>query len=296
MQVRLLMRSRYNGALVDGSLVVEKLFPGPLSRLILPKMDLTEPHTKRSKTMLSLYYRWALQALSALGYFHSQRMYLRTFAAEMIWLRADYSLAVTGFINAVKDQGTVTVVKNGKEIQLPRWDVVDPDTGLQFPPKDYHHPNEWLEYDKNQDRLGYPQPCVKADLFHWATFTWRLMLNDCTEEPEILQSEHPTTSSLGKSELLRNCIESPYSISSDPTDPRLYQNLDEIRLGSVIAKAWNGQYENADDIAKQVRASASEFGIAVVEDEIEIAGGWENVFETIDMGDGWRRTMRFKSE
>jgi hypothetical protein len=49
--------------------------------------------------MLALYYRWALQSLSALSYFHSRSVYPTFFSATNVWLRPDYSIAITGFIS-----------------------------------------------------------------------------------------------------------------------------------------------------------------------------------------------------
>ncbi len=49
--------------------------------------------------MLALYYRWALQSLSALSFFHSRSVYPTFFSSTNAWLRSDYSLAVAGFIN-----------------------------------------------------------------------------------------------------------------------------------------------------------------------------------------------------
>src|SRR5690349_10547884 len=55
---------------------------------------------RNDKSMLSLYYRWGIQGLSALSALHSRGIYLRTFSSQMIWLRSDYSLALTGFVGA----------------------------------------------------------------------------------------------------------------------------------------------------------------------------------------------------
>ena len=50
--------------------------------------------------MLSLYYRWALQVLSAFSFLHSRSIYVRSFSSRFVWLRSDFSLAITGFICA----------------------------------------------------------------------------------------------------------------------------------------------------------------------------------------------------
>jgi hypothetical protein len=260
--------------------------------LKLPDIQVPEFDAKRRKTMLCLYYRWALQALSALEYFHSQHMYLRTFGERMVWLRADYSIAITGFISAVKDQGNVAIQKGAEETQVPSWSVVDPEGGLKWAPITYHQIDEWIEFEESIDRLGNPLPCAKADLFLWATFTWRLMTSGMTGGPQICQ-EHPSQMKNG---LVRNCSEGPYNAIFDEEDPKLYRNLDDDRMGSVLARAWNGQYESAAEVSEQVRLFASNVGISAVGDEVKIEGGWENVFELIDTGDPFTRALRFRSE
>jgi hypothetical protein len=54
--------------------------------------------------MLSLYYRWALQVLSAMHFMHARHMYLKTFSSEFVWLRENYSLTITGFICATSPE------------------------------------------------------------------------------------------------------------------------------------------------------------------------------------------------
>jgi hypothetical protein len=286
---------RYVGSLSDGSVVVEKPAIGPLSQLHFPKMGLSVPYDKRDKTLLCLYYRWALQVLSALDFFHSHRIYLRTFSERMIWLRADYSLAVTGFISAVKDQGLVDIEEDGEKFQVPRWNVPDPAEGLKWGSLSYHQPEDSLEFDQDQDISGNPRPCVKADLFQWAVFIWRLMTNKSNPESETSHGGSRQDFPLEKGGLTRNCVEGPYSTAFGGDDPILYQDLEEARLGHILAKVWSGQYESAGEVAEQIKISASKLGITVVGDEIEIEGGWEDVFEIVDK-DSWAREAKFKKE
>jgi hypothetical protein len=81
--------------------IVEKLIPGPI-RFSLPSMTVPILVTGswEDTVMLSLYYRWVLQALSAFKFLHSRSVYLKSFSSEFVWLRSDYSLAITGFISA----------------------------------------------------------------------------------------------------------------------------------------------------------------------------------------------------
>ena len=80
-------------------MIVERLTPGPLCHL-LPAMTVPVLQTlsQTDRVMLSLYYRWALQVLSAFSYLHSRSMYIKNFSSQLVWLRSDYSLAITGFI------------------------------------------------------------------------------------------------------------------------------------------------------------------------------------------------------
>jgi hypothetical protein len=56
--------------------------------------------SREDKIILSLHYRWALQALSAIGFFHSRSVYIKYFTSTNVWLRPNFSLALTGFISA----------------------------------------------------------------------------------------------------------------------------------------------------------------------------------------------------
>jgi hypothetical protein len=56
--------------------------------------------SREDRIMLSLYYRWALQALSAIKFAHSRSVFFRNFCYKLVWLRSDFSLAITGFFCA----------------------------------------------------------------------------------------------------------------------------------------------------------------------------------------------------
>ena len=97
---------RYIGALYSTSgdgIVVERLVPGQLKRVEVPAM--TVPVVARTmshddKIMLSLYYRWAIQVLSAFRFMHARSMCIGFFSSQLVWIRPDFSLAVGGFISA----------------------------------------------------------------------------------------------------------------------------------------------------------------------------------------------------
>jgi hypothetical protein len=150
-----LMQRRYYSVLDDGSLLVERLWPGPFD-VKLPVMTVPVPAKpdRNDKTMLSLYYRWALQGLSALSALHSHGIYLRTLSSQMMWLRSDYSLALTGFVGAEIADDETDYGENGGMCE------------------------ELMMF--NEEAL---HGCVEEDIFYWATFVWRLMTNDYTDDP-----------------------------------------------------------------------------------------------------------------
>ncbi|KAI4960941.1 hypothetical protein J4E86_002568 [Alternaria arbusti] len=97
---------RYIGALYSTSgdgVVVERLEPGQLKRVEVPAMTVpvvAQTMSHDDKIMLSLYYRWAIQALSAFRLMHARSIYTGFFSSQLVWIRPDFSLAVTGFISA----------------------------------------------------------------------------------------------------------------------------------------------------------------------------------------------------
>jgi hypothetical protein len=64
------------------SVVVERLSPGPLKSLALPTLTVPvlDSPSLNDNILLSLYYRWALQALSAIGFLHSHSIFIKFFS------------------------------------------------------------------------------------------------------------------------------------------------------------------------------------------------------------------------
>ncbi|KAK2746089.1 hypothetical protein FQN57_003429 [Myotisia sp. PD_48] len=81
---------------------LERLTPGPLQYIKLPPLTLplVSPSTTETRLLLALYYRWALQRLSALHFINSKFVFLTNFCEYNIWVRADMSVAITGFLGA----------------------------------------------------------------------------------------------------------------------------------------------------------------------------------------------------
>jgi hypothetical protein len=63
-------------------------------------IPIPEKQSREDKIVLSLHYRWTLQALSALGFMHSKSVNIKISDSTNVWLRSDYSFALTGFICA----------------------------------------------------------------------------------------------------------------------------------------------------------------------------------------------------
>ena len=250
----LLIQSSYGGALDDGSLLIERLWPGPFN-LTLPVMTVpvSADPGRNDKTMLSLYYRWALQSLSALGALHSRGIHLRTFSSQMMWLRSDYSLALTGFVGAEIADDETDYGEGGRVRE------------------------ELMEYD--EEAL---HGCVEEDIYYWATFVWRLMTNDYTiDSPSVATCcWEPCCPVEG------GC--KPYDENRDVFDERfmnrMWQELEEARLGKVLVNAWNRRYTTAAEVIEEVKYFASKVGIAVFDDEVDIGGRWDDVFEVVETG------------
>lgn len=269
----------YAETLADGNVVLERLWPGVFDfRLPAMEVPVVETQTRGDWVMLSLYFRWALQGLSALKFAHSRSVFLRNFSAQMVWVRADYSLALTGFIGA---------------------DIVGDET-------DYREGGIVCDEDVELDDSAYGS--VKDDLFRWATFVWRLMTNDFTERSlsvartgcwgpccpveggcsRFTDDSHQTLNK-GHRSWLR-----------DRENRKLYQELEEARLGSVLLKAWNAGYESTDEVMADVRLTAKKMGIIVREDEdeVDVDARWEDVFEMVEMTESGpgspTRRLRFK--
>lgn len=67
--------------------------------------------------------------------------------------------------------------------------------------------------------------------------------------------------------------------------------IEDARLGTIIANAENGRYKDAAEVMKKVKTAASNMRIKIVgDDEVDIGGEWEDVFEVCE------RQLRFRQE
>ncbi|KAJ5886351.1 uncharacterized protein N7473_009025 [Penicillium subrubescens] len=152
---------KYHGRIPVGYLL-EKLDPGPLTTTTLPLLrtfpasSRTSSDNKEREPLLLLYYRWTLQSLTLLSYLHSHKTYLMDFSTSTIWLRADLSIALSGFINAT------------------------------IPTNEYPYSPDGTRYEAEiyypTTPSGHPQLTPKIDLSDWATFVWQLMRQDACSD------------------------------------------------------------------------------------------------------------------
>lgn len=242
-------------------MVVEKLHPGPLNSILLPsfKGPLTTPLARDDKMVLSLYYRWALQTLSAFTFLHSRKIFLQEFSDTLVWLRSDLSIAVTGFISANID---------GKL-------------------EDYGEEGGWAGDEFFYYTMG-KESSVQRDLWYWAMFVWRLMTTGPKIEGESWDPTCPEDGGVDASPEMEHALR-------ENSGKGLYQELEDERLGPVFIKAWNSQYANADEARDDVLFYAKKAGIEVTGDEINIGESWEEIFEVAATDrEPWRRELKLK--
>ena len=114
-------------------------------------------------------------------------------------------------------------------------------------------------------------------------FVWELMTNDHTTECHWARGIHdwsPFSPVEGSSQPAKTRAEKLSAGHKDWHDD--LQVLEEERLGSVLLKAWKGEYERAEDAAEDVKKIAENMGIKVVaDDEVDIGEKWEDVFEMV---------------
>ena len=79
-------------------------------------------------------------------------------------------------------------------------------------------------------------------------------------------------------------------------EQRAFQRLERRRLGEVLLKAWNGKYEDANEVSKDVAAVAQELeGVVVDSVEVTLDGVvWSDCFTIVpNESDKRRKELRF---
>ncbi|UPX20656.1 uncharacterized protein EKO05_0010882 [Ascochyta rabiei] len=138
-----------------------------MSGMTLPNIiaPIINSSPQEDKIVLSFYYRWALQTLSAISFLHSHRTIISNFGVlGSHWLHPDFSIALTGFVNALtipEGLNTLSFSQFSPEhrAEEPFDDRSDNPGGEKF-----------VYTEDGKEMLG-----VKSDLFQRATFVWRLM-------------------------------------------------------------------------------------------------------------------------
>ncbi|KAJ4334688.1 hypothetical protein N0V95_009111 [Ascochyta clinopodiicola] len=242
---------RYLGPLEsDNGVIVERIEPGPIEWDSFPALIVPLPQdlSRNDRLLLSLYYRWALQALSAFKFAHSRSVFIRNFCPQLVWLRSDFSLAITGFLAASAPQIEEESRQDG---------IASARERLQDPAQ--RNPTSLEEFDRRVREEGYaPNPFSEGE-YYWAMFV-KCLVNNVFADTSASQDETP-------------------------------DEIEDARLGTIIANAESGRYEDAGEVMKDFKAAAVKMGIKIVgDDEVDIDGEWENVFEVCE------RQLRFCEE
>jgi hypothetical protein len=280
---------RYLGRLTPG-FKLEFVSPGPLEAIRLPLFPVPVIGNSTSglssltshPPLLLLYHRWALQTLSALHFLHTHAVYLSNLCASSIWIRPDFSAALTGFISATlptAEQPSAQAGYRSGEAYLDFREVeveYDPETGSEL------------------------EASPRGDICDWATVFWRLVTNR--------QSVHPP---VGPGKVRWPMLFSSNNDKGDwPADwdrdlererlkERRFQQLEEARMGDILVKAWGGEYRDVGEVMADLRALLEKMGVEVTgEDEILPGGGqtWEDIFVVIPPHDkeGYWREIRLR--
>ncbi|KAF1972078.1 hypothetical protein BU23DRAFT_569310 [Bimuria novae-zelandiae CBS 107.79] len=258
---------RYGSTLPDGSIVLEKLWPGPLEDIYLPK--------SKVGITLSLYYRWALQFLSALSFLHAHGVYIVSFSDNLVWLQSDFSLAITGFISNVID-----------DVKEEDWD----ESGGWVGSGD---PECFPEYEHRHERWrGGRRGSVKEDLHDWARWVYGVMTSEAEQDlvynaGEFSMDWEATVTKdwtaeqwREKGKWLVDERERRRNLENEQYGRFLFDGLGDERLGSVFSRIWNEGYENAEEVAEDIKKYAARAGIKVVNgDEVDLEMPWCDAFE-----------------
>ena len=243
---------------------LERLNPGPM-----PK---EKPHPHKDNRVLALYWRWALQALSAIVYLHAKGVILNGLSDQVIWLRGDYSVAISGLYNA----GCA-----GLNIPGGSWG----DTSIMS--SNLKRPSSRSEDDCAETHAG----TVKGDLFDWATWVWRLM--SCGQDP----TSYDLPDDYFKHEdLRRRCNERRQGIANGKESA--FPPLKEAYFGRIVHKAWTGQYDDAELAMQELKETLAARGVSIsgeYDDEL-IGYDWVNLVEVVRDGKGRNIRLQLRQD
>lgn len=171
-----------------------------------------------------------------------------------MWLRSDFSLAVTGFLCASAPSIEEEYVRDAqaRNREAKRHQALpygNPPYGSDIKESETLDCDPFSEGELIQgfSNDASPYGSVKEDLWCWAESIKLLMRND-------------------------------FAIAA-PAGPSI-EYLEDARLGTVLQHTLQGIYDDADEVIAAVQLAATTIGITVTgEDEIDIDEDWENVFE-----------------
>ena len=204
----------------------------------------------------ALYYRWALQALSAVSFLHSHGILTKGFGYKNVWLRSDFSIALTGFVNSLID-------------------------GKQPPEFEEHDQGCWVgDYDWNYDD-EYFGSTPREDSYYWAIWVFELLTPgslECVKTPAPFYECHQTFDA--------------WKTENQALRRKILADLDHDPLGPILWKAWSSEYDNAEEVAEDVRKCAARVGLKVIgQDEIDVGKPWEEAFEIVWTGEKSRKYL-----
>ena len=192
--------------------------------------------------VLALHQRWALQCLAACRYIHAKGIIINASLGECTWLRPDLSIVIAGLVAA----------------SCPELEI---------------SPGFWL----TEAELCSPfrdTDSPKTDLFNWACWIYELMTDRSHPlVPLEIAADDVGTFMMGEEGRAREMVAQKGIFRDWPV-------LKKEQLGPCLFKAWNGEYESAEDALHDVRSVLRDCGRVLTADiDDEISGfDWEVEF------------------
>lgn len=219
-----------------------------LERLPSGIFDFAAPLENDDDAVLALHQRWAMQYLSACIHIHSKGIVLNApIVEDSLWLRADFSLVVAGFVAA-----------SCAQLAIPGWHWESGDTLIS-------------PFGRAESRD------FRADLFNWACWVYELMTG--------LASPVVDRETLWMWDGPERCrLEEEKRGNEEAVEKGRFDNWPVLRdeeLGSCLVKAWKGEYGSAEEALGDVRSKLEGCGRVLVDGEEDEIGGfdWQAEFE-----------------
>ncbi|KAL4885919.1 hypothetical protein BJY04DRAFT_119472 [Aspergillus karnatakaensis] len=214
----------------------------------LPVLPLPIPFNN-PPPLLRLYYRWALQTLSALRFLHSHSVYLSNFCDCSIRIHRDFSIAITNFICAT--------VPSTEDPTFLSGCFRSGNSYLEF------LEDVETEYDTETGEQLLATP--RGDICDWATLFWLLLTNRYSVDPPprpqarwpMLFGEDPREWPVRRDE----------GVERELLRERRFHQLEEARMGGILGKAWGGGYTDVAELVADVRLFLDTIGVDVIGDD-----------------------------